>query len=103
MRQRSAVYTIESRGGRSPPVATAVCHHSQFLEVAIGNVMTAPVRNSIKLQAMAELHLVLEEKPRKLLPPSPVPLGVLLLLPSPVPLVVAAACVRVCDPGLGEL
>ena len=32
--------------------------HSQLLEIAIGNVMTAPVRNSIKLNAVRELHLV---------------------------------------------
>lgn len=33
--------------------------HLQLLEVAVGNIMAAPIRNSIKLNAVRELHLVL--------------------------------------------
>jgi hypothetical protein len=35
----------------------------QLLEVAISNVMAAPVRNSIELDAVGELHLVLFFEP----------------------------------------
>lgn len=37
--------------------------HSQFLEVAVRNVVAAPVRNSIELDAVGELHLVLLLQP----------------------------------------
>lgn len=39
----------------------------QFLEVAIGNVVATPVRHSVKLDAVGELHLVLIFKPAALL------------------------------------
>lgn len=35
----------------------------QLLKIAIRNIMAAPVRNSIELNAMGELHLVLRLKP----------------------------------------
>ena len=37
--------------------------HSQLLEIAVSNVMTTPVRDSIKLNAVRELHLVSLFKP----------------------------------------
>ena len=37
--------------------------NAQLLEIAVGNVMAAPVRNSIKLDAVGELHLVLLLEP----------------------------------------
>lgn len=40
---------------------------AQLLEVAIGNVVTTPVRDSIELNAVGELHLVLFLEPPALL------------------------------------
>jgi hypothetical protein len=33
-------------------------YNVQFLEIAVGDIMAAPVWHSIELQAMRELHLV---------------------------------------------
>lgn len=38
----------------------------QFFEVAVGNVVAAPIRNSIKLYAVRELHLILCLEPQAL-------------------------------------
>jgi hypothetical protein len=40
----------------------------QLLEIAICNVMAAPVRNSVELDTVRELHVVLSFKPLPLLP-----------------------------------
>jgi hypothetical protein len=50
----------------------------QFLEVAVGNVVAAPVRHCVELDAMGELHLVLLVEPAALL----VSLGALTLVPA---------------------
>lgn len=42
---------------------------SQFLEVTIGDVMVAPVRNRVELNAVRELHLFLFGKPLELVKP----------------------------------
>ena len=52
---------------------------SQLLQVAVGNIVVAPVRNSVELEAVGELHLVLLLEPPALLGP----LGVVLALPLP--------------------
>jgi hypothetical protein len=49
----------------------------QLLQIAVGNVMAAPVRHSIELDAVRELHLVLVVKPLSLL----CPLGLSLQIP----------------------
>lgn len=54
-----------------PPTSA---HHIQLLEIAVGNVMAAPIRHRIKLQAMGELHVGFLEEPLKLLPPKSIPL-----------------------------
>jgi hypothetical protein len=41
----------------------ASAQHVQLLEIAVCNVVTAPVRHSIELQAMGELHIGFMEKP----------------------------------------
>lgn len=38
----------------------------QFFEIAVGNVVAAPIRNSIKLYAVRELHLILCLEPEAL-------------------------------------
>lgn len=56
-------------------VSHAFCAvYLQLLEIAVGNIMTAPVRNSIELNAVRELHLVLGF--------NPLPLAVSILLSS---------------------
>jgi hypothetical protein len=42
---------------------TRIRNNPQLLKVAVGDVMTAPVRNSIELDAMRELHVVLFFEP----------------------------------------
>ena len=42
---------------------------SQFLEVTIGDVMVAPVRNRVELNAVRELHIFLFGKPLELVKP----------------------------------
>lgn len=44
-------------------------HDAQFFEVAVGNVVATPVRHSVELDAVGELHLVLVVKPTALLSP----------------------------------
>jgi hypothetical protein len=41
----------------------------QLLEIAICNIMAAPIRDGIELNAVGELHLVVLLKPRELLSP----------------------------------
>jgi hypothetical protein len=41
----------------------ASAHYVQLLEIAVSNVVTAPIRHSIELQAMRELHVGFLEKP----------------------------------------
>lgn len=41
----------------------------QLLQITVSNVMAAPVRDSIELNAMGELHFVLPVKPLNLLRP----------------------------------
>lgn len=41
----------------------------QFLQVAVGDVVAAPVRDSVELDAVGELHLVLIVEPAALLGP----------------------------------
>lgn len=43
-------------------------NYVQFLEIAIGDVVAAPVGDRIELQAVGELHLVGLAKPLELLP-----------------------------------
>jgi hypothetical protein len=43
--------------------------HVQLLEIAVGNVVVAPVRNGVELDAVGELHLVLLLEPAALLGP----------------------------------
>jgi hypothetical protein len=47
----------------SPLKFLVPAHHVQFLEIAVCNVMTTPVRHSIELQTMRELHIGFLEKP----------------------------------------
>ena len=51
-----------------------------FLEVAVCDVVVAPVRHRIKLQAVGELHLVGLAKLLELLPSFPVPLALTCVL-----------------------
>ena len=50
-------------------IALCVSVHIQLLQVAVGNVVTTPIRYSIELDAVGELHLVLCFKPRSLAQP----------------------------------
>lgn len=46
----------------------------QLLQIAVGNIMAAPVWNGVELDAVGELHLVGVVKPPDLLCPLGVPL-----------------------------
>lgn len=53
----------------SAPRCPAFAHYIQLFEIAVGNVVTAPIGHRIELQAMGELHIGFLEKPLKFLPP----------------------------------
>lgn len=63
-------------------IATRIGGNIQLLEIAIGDIVAAPVGHRVELQAMGELHFVGLQKLRKLLPPFPNPFGFLFVARS---------------------
>lgn len=55
--------------------SSEVCLDVLLLEVAVGNVVVAPVRHRIELQAVGKLHLFCLAKLLELLPSLPIPLA----------------------------
>jgi len=50
-------------------IATRIGGNIQLLEIAIGDIVAAPVGHRVELQAVGELHLVGLKKLSELLPP----------------------------------